>query len=539
MGDSGWDVADARRITGLHPLLDGPGVGCELLGAVDGDRDAVCARLDGIFAALGLPAAPVVVRAHSRGLSVARRAPEDALSVACGALEASLGDGPVDIEVLRRQLEAEQNDALVALRTALGPGCSFWDDDGFTVGRGVHARTWPLGALPTLAVAQAAGGGIPVVMVTGTNGKTTTSRMISSIARAAGRTAGHTSSDGVVVAGEAVTRGDWTGPGAARTLLRDPRVDFAVLETARGGLMRRGLAIEGVDAVVVTNISDDHLCEWGLDDLHDMAWAKLSVARALRQGGTLVINGGDDALKQALGTALVGRDDIGVRRFGREGDDAWIADGHLMVQEGADVHRLLPVDEVPATLGGRARFNAENAMAAVLVARAVGLSLADIRAGLRGFRPTRDQSRGRLNHYTLPSGASAIVDYAHNPAGVRGFGPVAERHARVLLLAGQAGDRTDALIDRYAGALAELSPAVVVIKDLPHYRRGRAPGEVGERLRRVFERAGVPDIRDVEDEVEAAAVVLELAGPGDLCLLFVHEQLDGVEALLARLGATG
>jgi UDP-N-acetylmuramyl tripeptide synthase len=555
-------VAEARRVTGRHPLLSGPGVAAELLLA-PAHAAAVAAALPGAFAALwpacGLGPGVPVVRAHAAGLSVALPAPVDMLDPAVDALEAVLGQvlggPPVEVAAHRAAAAGAARPALrLALAAAAAAGLpAFVDDDGLTVGAGRGARTVALDALPADGAVPDGASAVPFVFITGTNGKTTSARMVAAIAAAAGRTAGLTSSDGVVIGGEWVERGDWTGPGAARQVLRAAAVDFAVLETARGGLMRRGLVVDGADAALVTNISDDHLGEWGLDTLADMAWAKLTVAHGLRPGGVLVVSGADAALAAALPAVQAARPDLRVWRFvdgprGAPGAvEAWVAPGPGgapwlwtgLPGEG-DV-ALLAVGDVPATLGGLVRTMVQNALGAALLARAAGVSAAAARAGLAGFVPDLARSRGRLNRFGLPNGATAVLDFAHNPAGIAGLGPLcaAARPGRVVVLAGQAGDRPDALLDAYAAAVAGLAPDRVILKELPHYRRGRAPGEVRARLRAALVGNGVAGagIDEVEDEAGAVAAALAGAGPGDLLLLLVHEDVDAALACLAAVGA--
>ncbi len=537
-----WRVAEARRITGVHPLLDGPGVACELGVEDEAAVAEAVARVGDLWARLGLgDAASTRVRRHAGGVSLGARAPADVLHAAVAALEAALGEEEVDVGALLDTMQREADPALRSLLAETAGLPVFWDEDGgFTAGMGRHARTWALDALPTVEAVRAAATRIPTAIVTGTNGKTTTTRMLASIARAAGHVAGNTSSDGVVVDGAWDERGDWTGPGAARAVLRHPRVTLAVLETARGGLLRRGLAFAGVDAAGVTNVSPDHLGEWGLHDLADMAWAKLGVAAGVRPGGTLVLNGRDPG----LAAARLDRSDLRVRRFA-DGPaapdlDAWATGGALWIREDGDAVRILGDDEIPLTLGGAARFMVENALCATLLARALSLPLDAVRAGLRDLKATAGDSLGRLNAYRMPSGARVVVDFAHNAAGAEALQGVAAaaRPGRVVTLASQAGDRSDALMALYAEAIAGMRPDVVILKELPDHLRGRALGETPALLRRRMVGFGVPDaaILDIPDEVEAAAHALTLVGDGDLALLLVHEQLDAVLRLVEEAG---
>lgn len=546
--------AEARRITGLHPLLPGPGAGMELLfGAELGeplDEAEVRAALEGLRArvaelwpALGLGEGALHLRRHARGCSVAVVAPIDRLSAAVDALEAAHEPGLWALEALQEHVAAEARPELLALWEATAHLPRFVDDEGFTLGFGEHAQTWPLDALPDPA-ALGAPAAIPTAYVTGTNGKTSTTRMVAAIAEAAGLLAGHTCSDGVVVGREVRARGDWTGPGAARDLLRQPGLQLAVLETARGGLMRRGLVVEQATASALTNISDDHLGEWGLDDTDALAWAKLTVAHATAQGGTLVLHGEDAALRRAEPALVAARPDLVLWRFAdgpqRPHLRAWATEGALWwLNENNAAEVILTESALPACLEGASRPMVENALCAALLARALGLSAAAVREGLRGFRLDPGRSRGRLNRFALPSGATAVIDFAHNPAGLRGLQGLTDRRSgRLSLLLGQAGDRGDALIAAYAAAAAALRPDRVLLKELPHYRRGRAEGEVRALLRAGLLAGGVPGdaILDEPDELLAARRLLEEAGPGDLALLLIHEEPDGAYDLMEDMG---
>jgi cyanophycin synthetase len=408
-----------------------------------------------------------------------------------------------------------------------------WDEDGLTLGLGVHARTWPLDALP--ADEEVVKERVPFCFVTGTNGKTTSTRLVAHIARVAGFVPGHTSSDGVVIGESAVQRGDWTGPGAARRVLRDPRVTFAVLETARGGLMRRGLAVMGADAALVTNVSEDHLGEWGICDLAATAEMKLVVARGLRPGGVLVVHGACAPLAEAaraLAPVWFSVDPAACPAPPR----AYVADGQIVL----DGEPLLPVADVPITLGGAARFNVENVLGAALLARVMGLPRAAIAEGLRTFLPTPEHNAGRMNVLTW-RGAHAVVDFAHNPDGVRQLEPVVRAlgaGGRRLVLLGQAGDRRDEDMAALVDAVVQIGFDRIQLKELPDHLRGRAPGEIPATLRAALEARGVAPsaIADAPDGGELAAVEAALAWsrPGDLLLLLAHEHPAEVVARLRQ-----
>ena len=338
-------LIDSRRLTGRNLLLEGTGAGAELdLDDADDNDVGFAALIAALTAAVAREgarvdlSAPLVVRRSGRHLSLALAAPIDALLTAAEMLETAIvsvvGAAPVvgaaaavvaaaDEKPAPLTLEetraSERNDLFVALvdeATRRGvPTVS--DDEGLTAGLGARGQTWPLTSLPTPPPWSALAT-IPVALVTGTNGKTTTTRLLASILRAAGFVVGATSTDGVVIDGVVVEDGDWSGPGGARRVLRDRRVTAAVLETARGGLLRRGLALTGYDVAVVTNVAADHLGEFGIDDLDGMAEVKCLVARGLKPDGTAVLNASDPRLMAQATTmtnavALFGNDLAAVR----------------------------------------------------------------------------------------------------------------------------------------------------------------------------------------------------------------------------------
>ncbi len=531
-------MVESRRITGPHLLLDRPGAAIEL---EDQDPEVVAARVVEGTARLGWPPSTPVIRRHRGGSTVAIEAPVDALTAAALLFDWAIAPPEGQDEAWELVLEyrdRDRNPRLVEL-LAIRHSPVFADDDGFTAGLGRHARTWTLDALPDPATLPVHGR-IPVVFVTGTNGKTTTTRMLVRIGLAAGFTPGWTNSDGIGVGDHVETTGDWTGPGAARTVLRNPAVDLAVLETARGGLLRRGLVLGEADAAVVTNVSSDHLGEFGIFDLAEMAHAKLGVAYGLRHGGALVFNAGDRWLREAVPEVLQRRPDLRVLRFAdaaQDGNlDAWADDRRLYVG-GVSV----PLAELPATFDGTARHNVENALAAALGAIALGLPVPAAVDGLRAFRPTVEQSRGRMNRFTLPSGATALVDFAHNPDGILRIGRTTASWpatSRSLLL-GQAGDRTDEDLAELARAAWSLGPDRVVLKEMPYYLRGRAPGAVTAKLRDGLVAAGCPPerIAGAASELDGARALIDGSTRGELVLLLVHEDVGAVLGLLAERGA--
>jgi UDP-N-acetylmuramyl tripeptide synthase len=312
-------------------------------------------------------------------------------------------------------------------------------------------------------------------------------------------------------------------------------VDFAVLETARGGLLRRGLAVGGAEVAVVTNISDDHFGEYGIDDLDTMADAKLSIAAGVRPGGTLVVNAGCAPLMRGVERLRAQRPDLVVVTFAAPDDPA--APGAALLLDGTP---LLAVSEIPLTLGGLAAHNVENALAAACAAHAVGLPRTAIAEALRVFSPVPADSPGRTNLLracAAANGADVLLDFAHNPDGLARLAPAVTRWParRRLLVFGTSGDRTDAIIDALGAVAAELRCDRYVVKELPGHLRGRAPGQVPDRLHAALRARGIPESAIVRaaDDLDATEQALAWAREGDLVVLLVHED---TERVLTRLG---
>jgi cyanophycin synthetase len=405
---------------------------------------------------------------------------------------------------------------------------------------------------------------IPVVSITGTNGKSTVTRLITHILVRAGRHVGTTTSDGILVDERLVDPGDWTGPGGAATVLRRGDVEVAVLETARGGLLLRGLGYESNEASVFTNVSSDHLDLQGIHTLAELAEVKATTCRVTRPGGWAVLNA-DDPLVAAVARRTRARvaffsldPDASpvLARHRHAGGRAYVLrDGRLLECE-ADVEReILPVAELPVALGGLARHNVANALAAAGGARALGASLDQVADGLRHFRPSVELSPGRLNLFRVGR-RMVIVDFAHNEAGTEAIldvaaaiaGGAAGRTAPITVIIGTAGDRPDDTL-RGIGRIAAARAQRVVVKETLAYLRGRDRENVVDQLRIGIAEGGmdpdtVPVYASETEALEAELGVRGAAVSGDgrsdasrIVVLFCHAERDGVFALLERVGA--
>ena len=394
---------------------------------------------------------------------------------------------------------------------------------------------------------------IPIVSISGTNGKSTTTRLITRILRVAGRHVGTTTSDGVLVDEANVEPGDWTGPGGAKNILARSGLDVAVLETARGGIVLRGVGYESNEASILTNVSSDHLDLQGIHTLPELAEVKATICRITKPSGTVVLNADD---RWVAGVArsvkarvafftMEGDRSARVRRHARAGGRAYLVrDGELGELEGERWRGFARVAEIPIAFGGAARHNVANALAAAAGARAMGASVADVGRGLRDFRPSMDAAPGRLNVFRNGD-RLVIIDFAHNEAGLTVLLDVADAIAQgrrpITAIVGTAGDRPDDTL-RGMGRIAAQRAQRVVIKESLHYLRGRSRESfVGEM--KAGARAGGwrDEIPVYETEVGALAGELDLPEaspptPAPLLLLLTHDSRADVFAELARRG---
>jgi UDP-N-acetylmuramyl tripeptide synthase len=559
-------VLDSRRLTGPSLLLNRPGAILDIaLNDMDADGAAVAWRKAAVrlLGAAGWTGQELACRHFRGGISLALSAPVDCLYAATDLNEAAWaiaarelnGEPPLDVEDqaagLRESIAKERNPALQALRDqALARRLTFLiGEDQVSAGSGAAAAIWDEKSLPRPeTVDWSEIHDIPLALVTGSNGKTTVVRLLSAMARAGDRTAGTTSTDGVTVGSRCLVEGDFSGPSGARAVLRDREVEIAILEIARGGILRRGLAVNRADVAVVTNIAADHLGEFGIETLDDLAETKLVVAKALEPSGTLVLNA-DDPLLARRSDRMPSRVtwfslDPGspvVERHVRAGGTAVVTEqGRIVLTQGDHRAVVVSLEKMPIAFGGAARHNVANALAAVAGAAALGLGLEAIARTLSGFGREVGDNPGRTNLLEL-GGVRLMLDFAHNPHGMAALVGVAQAvpARRRLIMVGQAGDRDDEAIRDLARAAWTLQPDHVVVKEMDQYRRGRAPGEVPALLADEFSRLGAPDaaITLVGQEVDGLREALSWARPGDLLVLAVHQDRRSVLRLLGQLRA--
>ena len=414
---------------------------------------------------------------------------------------------------------------------------------------------------------------IPIVAVTGTNGKTTTSRMIAHIFKGLGRKVGMTSTDGVVIDERLVIRADASGPRSARMVLQNPRVDFAVFEVARGGILREGLGYERNDVAVVLNVQPDHLGLRGIDTVEQLADVKAVIVEAVPRDGHAVLNADDPLVREMRrkcsgqviwfsmeepGSEVRDMIDAHCRRGGKAIVLNPTERGEMMVvQHGRREMQLAWTHLLPATFNGRARMNVQNSLAAAAAAFAAGAPLHDIRQGLRTFSTSYYLSPGRLNEVDV-NGVNVIVDYCHNAPGMKMLGDFVDRvgdslasshdlarPSRIGIIA-TAGDRRDQDMVELGQVAAQHFDVCIVREDVA--LRGRERGATAQLVldgvqAAMAEGARCKQAELVLEEIEAVRHAMSRANPGDLVVVCVDKHAEVMAELetwsdVAQAGST-
>jgi cyanophycin synthetase len=552
------EFLDARRLTGPSLIFDGPGaildVACS---AEEADRLIPIwrANVERMLTELGWSEAEFSSRKLQGGVSMAFSAPIDALYAAseinewawaAGAHElgedVELPDFDATLGAIRESTAEEANPKLMRLiEDAASRGKTLlWDDDEVSVGLGSGSETWAVREVPEV-LQWDQHHDVPIGLVTGTNGKTTTVRLATHIARAAGKNVGLSSTDWIAVNERVIDRGDWSGPGGARAVLREQEVDVAILESARGGLLRRGLGVDRADAALITNIAEDHLGDFGsqnLDELLDIKWI---ISRAVRETGRLILNA-DDALLRAKATQFDGDIvwfslDPGnelIEASIRSGDLCFLYEGEELLKiEAGQREYICRGDEIPITMAGAARHNVANSLAAAALTYCLGLSTEVIRDGLQTM--LQDENPGRCNIYENDE-KKILFDFAHNPAAMHALFDMAQAipAQRRVLCFGQAGDRPDDLIREMTRDAWAIGLDRVIVSELATYHRGREHGDVFAIIKNELIAAGADasQIVHYEEELESFSAALEWAESGDLIIMLA---LGGAAPIIERL----
>ncbi len=559
---------DSRRLTGPNVYFSVCGAVLEAIAEDDSSARIAMWREYVLQACtiLRWPSPEFHQKIHCKGATLAFTAPLDQLYSAteinewawlraCDSFELyspgflDYTDNDKAFQTLTRLAAAEAEPALMTFISAAEK--NHWpvllDEDLVSIGFGAQVKIWPRQQVPSFDVLnESMPKHLPIAMVTGSNGKTTTVRLLSAMCRASGLATGHSCTDGLFFNGALVEADDYSGPAGARATLRHPLVQAAILETARGGMLRRGLACQAADVALVTNISEDHFGEYGVFSVDDLALVKLTIAKGLRQGGTLILNAADPMLvKHGVGKAerlAWFADDWTNQKLQEALNNAQpvcaVHNGQLCLQSDGQCYELGAIVNMPISYQGLATYNIENLAGAALAAFLLGIPVEIIAQTLQSFGTNRLDNPGRLQSWQFGT-TRVLMDYAHNPDGMQGFLRIANAFngtGRLAVLLGQAGNREDGDIQKLADTVADSSPNLVVLKDMVGYERGRQPGEVPAILQQQLLKSGMQDsqICVCLDEVMAVRVILEWAQDGDVLALPVHglQERDAVQALL-------
>lgn len=371
---------------------------------------------------------------------------------------------------------------------------------------------------------------IPIIAITGTNGKTTTSRLTAHIVKQAKYKTGYTTTDGIYIEDELIVKGDCTGPRSAKLVLQDPVVEFAVLECARGGILRGGLGFDKCDVAVVTNVAEDHLGLQGIDTLEKLAGVKSVVPESVCSGGYAVLNADDDLVykmreKLRCNIALFAMSEENKRikeHIKKGGLAAVYENGFVSILHNKYKIRVEEVKNIPITFDGKAAFNIANALAAVLAAYASNICVEEIRKALRSFRPCVETTPGRMNFIEFKN-YKVIIDYAHNPHGLRALGnfiKAFDAGVKTGIITG-VGDRRDEDIVAMGEEAAEIFDEIIIRHD--EDLRGRTTEEISRLLRKGIKNIS-PDkkVTEVSNEEEAIEFACKKADPNSLIVILVE-----------------
>jgi cyanophycin synthetase len=557
------EFLDARRLTGPSLIFDGPGSILDVACSPD-EADRLIpvwqSSVERMITELGWEGVYFASRKLLGGVSLAFSAPIDALYAASAVNEWAWASGArqlgEDIDLpdfdetladIRTQIEEEANPRLMALIAAASSRGKtlLWDDDEVSVGLGSGAKTWPVREVPD-EFDWDSHHDVPVGLVTGTNGKTTTVRLATHIVRAGGKNVGLSSTDWIAVNDRVIDRGDWSGPGGARAVLREQDVDVAILESARGGLLRRGLGVDRATAALITNIAEDHLGDFGSQNLNELLDIKWILSRAVRESGTLILNA-DDALLRGKSKDFDGT----LVWFSLDADNELIAasidngslcffleSGALFMAEAGQKQKICLASEIPISMGGAARHNIANSLAAAALTYCLGSPLGAISEGLKTM--VQDENPGRCNIHDV-DGVKVLIDFAHNPAAMNALFDMARAipaHRRALCF-GQAGDRPDDLIREMTRDASAIGLDQVMISELAAYHRGREHGDVFAIISDELQKNGADpsQIAHYEEEMDSFLAALDWAEPGDLVIMLALSGAGPIQERLRELGA--
>ena len=572
-------LESSRHLTGPNLYFHSPGTVLDVSVAgvpVEGIVQCWQEEVQKLLAEVDWGQTPLTVRTSQLGASLAFCCSMDAVYAATELNEAAWnntvsrinGENPENFEKtvakLKASIEEESNPELLKLSDAANShGLQLLaDDDTVTLGLGVGSKSWSVNNLPTLdEVDWNSLRNIPLALITGTNGKSTVGRLLASIVKADGKTPGLTSTDWIKVGDEILDVGDYSGPGGAREILRDQRVEFGVLESARGGMMRRGLGVTEAQAGIITNVAEEHLGEYGVRSLADLIDVKFTILRPLEiSGGILVLNADDPGLveystnlKHPLCWFSLDVNSPILLKHRKEGGSVCYADqGKIFYAQGNSTNFLLNVNEISFTLNGAARYNIANSLGVIALAKNLGFTDEIIVKALREFKGDLNDNPGRGNYLTLPLPSAnrsqdsdseqtfqLLIDFAHNAHGLRA---VCETLAllpanRRLVVAGHVGSHSDQEIREMTRVIAEIQPVYFLVPQMDDYLRGRQSGEISKLVHDELCLLGFAEenIGSAENCLEGVKLAVERVKAGDLLMLVGLAMRDEILAFLEEL----
>lgn len=561
---------DSRRLTGANLYSSYPGAVLDLVVKNESDigeqSDQAGVDLDtvadtwmkyalALLDALSWTTEKAFFRHYENGFSLGITAPIDCLysavelaesALVLASTEFNLGLIPgVEVEVepefeavvihIKEMIRDESNPALIALASAAESHSAIFlfDDDIVSLGTGTSCQQWPVDQIPDpVQINWDDISSVPLALITGTNGKSTSVRLAAAIAQAAGLNAGTTSTDYIKVGGSIIDKGDYSGPGGARTLVRDGRIEIAFLELARGGLLRRGLGVPEADAVLITNVAADHLGEYGINTVPELIEAKFIVQKALSPSKPLVLNADDagivkharDLEQSIIWFSENKNNNVLLEHLDKAGEAITIDEQQIVHIKDGQSTAVVEINEIPITLDGRARHNVQNVLGVVALLSVLGIDYSYIKKGLLAFKGSVEENPGRGNFFEA-NGVKILIDFAHNEHGMNALASTASNipSTRRLILMGQAGDRSDEAIVDLVNAAMNSNPDRMIISETPGYERGRKVNEISDIIIEAIKATGFSEhnIERASDPVEGVRMALDWARPGDFLLFFI------------------
>ena len=550
-------LENCRHLTGPSLYFHSPGTVLDAyISGVPVEEVVKCwqEKVHKLRESVGWKQTPLTIKTSPKGVSLALSASIDSVYSATELNKAAWnntvaglsGATPEDFENIVAKLKANilqesDPDLLKLSEAAEAQGLQLLaDEETVTLGLGVGSKSWPAGQLPTPEeVDWKSLRNVPIALITGTNGKSTVGRLLASIVKADGKVPGLTSTDWIQVGDEILDVGDYSGPGGARAILRDTRVEFGVLESARGGMMRRGLGVTQAQAGIITNVAEEHLGEYGVRSLADLIDVKFTIFRPLESsGGTLVLNADDSGLveyatklKHPLSWFSLDANSPILSEHRKQGGSVCYMDqGKIFYAQGTSATFMLNVNEIPFTLNGAARYNIANSLGVIALAKNLGFADDVIVKALRSFKGDMNDNPGRGNYLTVtvpeanrPQESDeeqtfqVLIDFAHN---AHGLNAICETLAllpakRRLVVAGHVGSHSDEEIREMTRVVAKIQPVLFLVPEIKDYLRGRKIGEI-------------PGL--VLDELRQLEFAEENIGTSETCLDGVHRAVAQIKS---------